>query len=332
MTMRAAVNTKYGPPDVVRIEEVDRPTPGPNELLVQVRATTVNRTDCGYRGGKPFIIKFFSGWRGPKHTVLGCEFAGVVEAVGSAVTNFSIGERVCGWCENPHGAHAEYLAVRANRLIARIPEGRSFEQAAPSTEGALYALSSLRDVPLKPGDDVLVYGATGAIGSAAVQLAKSMGMRVTAVCGSANVDLVRGLGADKVVDYQTQDFTRDTQRYDLVLDAVGKSTFRRCKRLLKPKGAYSSTDFGPIARSAPFIIPMFIGRLLRSRLTRMIGRRRLLFTLPKKDPEGVAYLKGLIESGEYQPVLDRTYPLEQIVEAYRRAESGQKVGNIVIVP
>lgn len=317
--MRAAVRTTYGPPEVVSIEDVAEPVPGDGELLVRVRATTVNRTDCGYRGGTPFIIRFLSGLPRPKVAVLGTEFAGEVEAVGAGVSRFQAGDRVAGYCEGTFGAHAEKMTVAERRLIARIPEDRSFEEAAPSTEGSHYALSFLRRAGMKEGDDVLVYGATGAIGSAAVQLAKSMGLRVTAVCRTEHLELVRGLGADRVVDYTVEDWTRDDQRYDLVIDAVGKSSFLRCRRLLKPKGIYTSSD---------------VGRFWHGPLLALLGPlspgRKLMFVVPHRDPEGIRYLTGLIESGEFTPVIDRMYPLEQIVEAYRHAESGEKIGNIVI--
>ena len=286
--------------------------------------------DCGYRSGKPFLIKLFSGWAKPKATILGTEYAGVVEAVGSEVTRFSAGNRVCGYCEGTFGAHAEYMTIADHRLIAIIPNDRTFEQAAPSTEGSHYALGLIRAAGMKGGDDILVYGATGAIGSAAVQIAKSLGLRVTAVCGTANVDLVKGIGADKVVDYQTTDFTMDERRYDLVLDAVGKSSFRRCRRLLKAKGIYTRTDFGRVARMAPFIIPAFAGMMLMGLVTRLLGGRRIMFVFPRPDPEGVRILTELIESGEFKPVIDRTYPLEEIAEAYRYVETGQKIGNVVI--
>jgi NADPH:quinone reductase-like Zn-dependent oxidoreductase len=330
--MTAAVSERYGPPEVVRIEEVDRPTPKEHELLVRVHATTVNRTDCGYRSGKPFLIKLFSGWAKPKATILGTEYAGVVEAVGSEVTRFSAGNRVCGYCEGTFGAHAEYMTIADHRLIAIIPNDRTFEQAAPSTEGSHYALGLIRAAGMKEGDDILVYGATGAIGSAAVQIAKSLGLWVTAVCGTAHVGLVKGLGADKVVDYQTTDFTMDERRYDLVLDAVGKSSFRRCRRLLKPKGIYTRTDFGRVARMAPFIIPAFAGMMLVGLVTRLLGGRRIMFVFPRRDPEGVRILTELIESGEFEPLIDRVYPLGQIVDAYRYAETGQKIGNVVVTP
>lgn len=317
--MKAAVRTRYGPPEIVRVEELDKPSPGDDELLIKVHAITVNRTDCGYRGGTPFLIRFFSGFRRPKATVLGNEFAGEVVAVGTDVTAFSLADRVCGYCEGTFGAHAEYMTVRAGRLIARIPTTSTFEKAAPSTEGSHYALNMLRSAKVRKGQAVLIYGATGAIGSAAVQIAKSLGADVTAVCGTAHVDLVGRLGADRVVDYQTTDFTQDDQKYDLVLDAVGKSSFRRCRRLLKPRGIYISSDVG-ILWHGPIL----------ALLTPLFRGRKLVFPIPRRDPEAVEYLKRLIESGEFKPVIDRRYPLDQIVEAYHYVESGQKIGNVVI--
>jgi NADPH:quinone reductase-like Zn-dependent oxidoreductase len=318
-TMRAAICEGYGPPQTIHIEEVPVPRPRESELLVRVRAATVNRTDCGYRGAKPFIIRFFSGLRRPRRPVLGTEFAGEVVAVGDTVTKFSVGDRICGWSEPAFGGHGEYLTIDEDRLIVPIPPGRSFEQAAPSMEGSHYALPSFRWTGVKAGDDVLIYGATGAIGSAAVQLAKSWGLTVTAVCGTEHLDLVKGLGADRVIDYQTTDFTKDTQQYDLVIDAVGKSSFRRCRRLLKPRGIYESSDVGF----------MWHGPLL-ALITPLFKGRRVMFFTPRRDPEGIRWLKGLIASGEFTPVIDRSYPFDQIVEAYRYVETGQKIGNVVI--
>lgn len=317
--MKAAVCTRYGPPEVVRLEEVDKPTAGDDELLIKVRATTVNRTDSGYRGGKPFVIRFFSGLRRPNVAILGTEFAGDVEATGADVTSYESGDRVCGYCEGTFGAHAEYMTIQAGRLIAKIPRDSTFEEAAPSTEGSHYALGMLRSAKIGSGHDVLIYGATGAIGSAAVQIAKSLGANVTAVCGTEHVALVAGLEADRVIDYQTTDFTKDTQKYDLVLDAVGKSSFRRCRRLLKRRGIYISSDVGVFWQGPilALITPLFRGR-------------KLIFVVPRRDPEEIRYLKELIESGEFKPVVDRRYPLDQIVEAYRYVEAGQKIGNVVI--
>ena len=317
--MRAAVHTSYGPPDVVRVVDVEKPAAKANELLVKVHATTVNRTDCGFRAAKPFIVRFFAGLVRPKVTVLGNEFAGVVEAVGDGVTSFKAGDRVFGYCEGCFGAHAEYLVVSEAGTVATMPASLTYEQAAPSTEGSHYALSLIRAAKIQRGQDVLVYGATGAIGSAAVQLLKRLGANVTAVCGTGNVGLVRGLGADRVIDSTVEDFTRDEQRYDAIFDAVGKSSFGRCRRLLQPDGVYVSTDLGPMSQNP-----------LQALVTPLLGGRRVRFPLPRHDPEMARYFKGLIESGQFKPVIDRRYPLEEIVEAYRYVETGQKVGNVVI--
>lgn len=317
--MKAAVHTSYGPPDVVRVVDVEKPAAKANELLIKVHATTVNRTDCGFRAAKPFIVRFFSGLVRPRVTVLGNEFAGVVEAVGDGVTSFKAGDRVFGYCEGRFGAHAEYLVVSEASTVATIPAGLTYEQAAPSTEGSHYALSLIRAAKVRRGQDVLVYGATGAIGSAAVQLLKRLGANVTAVCDTGNLELVRGLGADRVIDYTVEDFTRDEQRYDAVFDAVGKSSFGRCRRLLQPDGIYVSTDLGPLSQNP-----------LLALVTPLLGGKRVRFPLPRRDPEMARYFKGLIESGQFKLLIDRCYPLEEIVEAYRYVETGQKLGNIVI--
>ena len=288
-------------------------------MLVKVHATTVNRTDCACRAAKPFFMRLFTGLTGPRATVLGNEFAGVVEAVGSGVTSFEVGDRVFGYNEGPFGAHAEYLSIPADGSLATMPANVTYAQAAASTEGSHYALAQIRGAKIQSGQDVLVNGATGAIGSAAVQLLKSLGAGVTAVCDTDNVELVRGLGADRVIDYTTQDFTRDDQTYDVVLDSVGKSSFGQCKRLLKPAGIYISSELGPLAQN-PFLALM----------APLHGGKKVMFPIPKHDQEMVGYFKELIESGEFKPVIDRTYPLDQIVEAYRYVETGQKIGNVVI--
>ncbi len=317
--MKAAVHTRYGPPEVVRISEVERPTAKGNELLVKVHATTVNRTDCGCRSGKPFFSRFFTGLVGPKGTVMGNEFAGEVEAVGSDVTSFGVGDRVFGFIglSGPFGAHAEYVTIPEDGSLATIPVNLTYEEAAPSTEGSHYALSNIRKAKIRSGQDVLVYGATGAIGSAAVQLLKSLGAGVTAVCATENVKLVRGLGAGRVIDYTAEDFTRDDQEYDVVFDAVGKSSFGRCRRLLKRGGIYLSTEGGLLFLLLVLITPLF-------------GGKKVMFALPKLDQATVRHFKELIESGEFKPLIDRRYRLDQIVEAYRYVEAGQKVGNVVI--
>ena len=317
--MKAAVHTRYGRPDVVRISEVETPTPRDNEVLVKVHATTVNRTDCACRAAKPFFMRFFTGLIRPRATVLGNEFAGVVAAVGGGVTTFKVGDKVFGYNEGPFGAHAEYMTIPEDGSLATMPVNVTYQEAAPSTEGSHYALSQIRAAKIQSGQDVLVYGATGAIGSAAVQLLKSLGANVTAVCHKDNVELLRGLGADRVIDFTAEDFTKDEQAYDVVLDSVGKSSFSKCRRLLKPEGIYISSELGPQAQN-PFL----------ALIAPLHGGKNVMFPIPKHDQEMVRFFKDLIESGDFKPVIDRTYPLDQIVEAYRYVETGQKIGNVVI--
>jgi NADPH:quinone reductase-like Zn-dependent oxidoreductase len=317
--MRAAVRTSYGPPDVVRIAEVDKPTPKNNQVLVKVHATTVNRTDCGFRAGRPFFVRLLTGLPRPKVTVLGTEFAGEVEMVGASVTSFRVGDRVFGFKGLPFGAHADYMAIPQDGFLATMPAQLSFEEAAPSTEGSHYALTFIRKAKVRSGQDVLVNGATGAIGSAAVQLLKHLGANVTAVCGTEHLELVKGLGADRVIDYTAQDFTRDTQHYDVVLDAVGKSSFLRSRRLLKPRGVYLSSEFGPLSQN---LVLALVAPLRRG--------RKVMMNLGRDDPRMASYFQEVLESGAFRPLVDRRYRLEEIAEAYRYVETGQKIGNVVI--
>jgi NADPH:quinone reductase-like Zn-dependent oxidoreductase len=317
--MKAAVHSRYGPPDVVRVMEIDKPTPKDGELLVRVHATTVNRTDCAYRAASPFFMRFVSGLRRPNAPVLGNEFAGEVEAVGDGVTSFNVGDRVFGYNEGAFGAHAEYMTIPEGGSVAVMPANSTFEEVAPGTEGSHYALSMIKAAQIQSRQDVLVYGATGAIGSAAVQLLKGLGANVTAVCGTANVALVERLGADRIIDYTAQDFTDDEQTYDVVLDAVGKSSFNRCRRLLKPRGIYLSSELGHLSQN-PFL----------ALVTPLLRGKKVMFPVPKHDQEMVQHFKGLIESGTFKPVIDRRYPLHEIVDAYRYVETGQKIGNVVI--
>jgi NADPH:quinone reductase-like Zn-dependent oxidoreductase len=318
--VKAAVHTRYGPPDVVRIADVDKPAVTDHEVLVKVHATTVNRTDCGFRAAKPFIVRFFADLIRPKVTILGSEFAGVIETVGRSVTAFTAGDRVFGFSEGRFGAHAEYLVMPQDGALAIMPANMTFEQAAPSTEGSHYALSYIRAAKIRSGQHVLVNGATGAIGSAAVQLMKNLGASVTAVCSSPHVELAKGLGADRVIDNTARDFTRDEQTYDVVFDAVGKSSFGRCRRLLKPRGIYLSSDLGPLSQNP-----------LLALITPLPGGKKVMFPIPPKhDQQGVRQFRDLIEAGKFTPVIDRRYRLDQIVEAYRYVETGQKIGNVVI--
>jgi NADPH:quinone reductase-like Zn-dependent oxidoreductase len=322
--MRAAICDRYGPPEVVRIAEVATPTPAAGEVLVRVHASTVNRTDCGVRSGRPAVARLFYGLARPRATILGNEFAGRVETVGEGVTSFQAGDRVFGFTagfggRGDFGAHAEYLVMPAGGSLATMPANLTYEEAAPSTEGATYALGLIRPARVQPGQSVLVYGATGAIGSAAVQLLKSAGASVTAVCATPHLELVRGLGADRVVDYTAGDFTKDEARYDVVLDAVGRTTFGRCRRLLRPGGAYLSPDAGPLWQNLPL-----------AAVAPLLGGRRVLLPSQQRSQATVRHIGDLLESGAFRPVVDRRYSLDEIVEAHRYVDTGQKVGSVVI--
>ena len=239
--MRAVVHDRYGPPDVLRLADVEKPVPNEDEILIRIHATTVNRSDCGWRAAHPFFSRVFTGLLRPKRPILGSELAGVVEAVGSAVTEFEVGDEVFGI---KSGAHAEYVCARESAAVAHKPAAMSFEEAAAVCDGGIIALTCLRKADLREGQSIVVYGASGSIGTAAVQLAKAFGAEVTAVCNTKNVELVRSLGADEVVDYTAVDFTRNGKVYDVVFDSVGKHSFRRCRRSVKQGGVYIETDLG----------------------------------------------------------------------------------------
>lgn len=317
--MKAVIHKKYGPPEVLQLTEVPKPTPKDNEVLIKIYATTVNRTDCGFRSAEYFISRFFSGLFIPKNQILGNEFAGVIEATGKNVTAFQIGEKVFGYNDITFGAHAEYMVMLVNGAISTIPAGLTFEEAVCITEGGHYALCDIRAAKIEAGQHVMIYGATGAIGSAAVQLAKYFGAIVTAVCNTKNVDLVKSLGADMVIDYTSQDYTKTGQTFDFVFDAVGKSSFGKCKPILSKNGIYISTELGKngenvfLALSAP-----------------LLGRKKVLFPIPTISREDVEFLKKLVIDGYYKPVIDRRYRLEEIVEATKYVETRQKIGNVVI--
>jgi NADPH:quinone reductase-like Zn-dependent oxidoreductase len=314
--MRAVVHDRYGPPEVLRLEDVEPPVPKDDEVLVRVRATSVTRSDCGWRAAKPFLTRFFTGIRRPKNRILGSEFAGTVEAVGPAVTEFAVGDEVFG-TTGGFRAHAELLCIRESAPIAHKPSGTAFEEAGAVCDGAILALNPLRPADLRPGRRLLVYGASGSMGTAGVQLGKHFGAHVTAVCDTKHVELVRSLGADEVVDYTHEDFTTNGKRYDVIFDAVGKHSFRRCRRSLAKEGVFLPTDgWANFALALP---------------TRWIGDKRVLLAIPPRyRKEDVLLLKELIEAGSYRPVVDRTYPLEQVVEATRYVETGQKTGNVVL--
>ena len=314
--MRAVVHDKYGPPEVLRIEEVEGPVPKDDEVLIEVHATTVTRSDCGFRGADPFFTRFFTGLRGPRRRITGTEFAGVVDAVGAAVTGFAVGDEVFGF---RGGANAEYVCVPEGDALAHKPAGMTFEEAAATCDGASIARACLKKVDLGEGKSILVYGATGAIGTAAVQLAKSFGAHVTAVGNTKNVELVRSLGADEVIDHLQEDFTQNGKTYDVIFDAVGKHSFRRCRHSLNKGGTFLETDLGFM-----WHIPILL------LATRWIGDKRVMLPIPEYSMEDVLFVKELIEAGKYKAVIDRTYPLEDVVEATLYVETGQKTGNVVL--
>ena len=314
--MKAVVHDRYGPPEVLRLEDVQRPTLEEDELLVKIHATTVNRTDTGLRSAEFFISRFFTGLRRPKRKILGIEFAGEVAAVGAAVTEFQVGDEVFGV---KSGAHAEYVCVRESGPVAHKPAGMSFEEAAAVCDGAALALACLRKADLRQGQSIVVYGASGSVGTAAVQLAKHFGAHVTAVCGTKNLELAASLGADEVVDYTREDFTKNGKTYDVVFDAVGKHSFRRCRRSLKRGGTFVSTDPG-------FLLHVPVLTLL----TRRIGDKKVKLGITRYSKKDVLFLKELVEAGKYRAVIDRRYPLEDVVEATRYVETGQKTGNVVL--
>jgi NADPH:quinone reductase-like Zn-dependent oxidoreductase len=316
--VRAVVWDRYGPPEVLRIEDVPRPAPKPDEVLIRVHATTVNRTDAELRAGQPAVARIFSGFPRPRRAwrVLGTEVAGVVVAKGSQVSAFAIGDEVFGVNAYRFGTHAEFVCVREGAAIAHKPGGASFDEAAAVCDGALLALGCLRHANLAEGRSILIYGASGSIGTAAVQLARYFGAEVTAVCPAASSELVRSLGADHVIDFTREDFTKNGQAYDAIFDAVGKVSFPRCKESLKPGGKYLATDH--------------LSNLALALWTRLSDRQVVFPVPPRYTKQDVLFLKQLMENGKYRAVIDRRYPLDQVLEATRYVGTGQKIGNVVL--
>src|SRR5262245_36207080 len=318
--MKAVVQHRYGPPDVLRIEEVEPPTPGDDEILIHVRATTVSQSDTHARGAHPFAWRFVAGLRRPRWRWLGVEFAGVVEAVGRAVTEVHVGDEVFGQPARFFGAHAEYIVLSESAPVTAKPVSLTFEEAAAVGDGSSQALDALRQAKAGPGSRIAIYGASGSLGTAAVQIAKHRGAHVTGVCGPTHVELVRSLGADEVVDYTKEDFRRAGPVFDAVIDAVGKYAFVRARRALRPGGIYVATDAGPYGESLLMAIP-----------ARFVGSRRLVFATGRRRKEHLVFMRELIDAGAYRPVIDRRYPLDQVVDAHRRVETWHKAGNVVLV-
>lgn len=320
--MKAIVYTKYGPPEKLQLKEVEKPVPKENEVLIKVHATTVNRTDCATIRAIPFFARIVTGLFRPKKPIPGTEFAGDVEALGNSVSSLKMGDKVFGFDDQGAKSHAQYLTINENKVVI-IPDNMSYKQAAASSEGAHYAYNFINKVDLKKGQNVLVNGATGAIGSAAVQLLSYFEVNVTAVCATQNIELVKSLGANKVIDYTKDDFTKDEQQYDYVFDTVGKSSFFKCYHLLKPGGVYISSDLGYMAQNIflPLITPI---------IKPLIECKKTIGPIPINIRRTLLLVKKMIEQGKFKAVIDREFPLEQIVEAYQYVEKGHKLGNVVI--
>jgi NADPH:quinone reductase-like Zn-dependent oxidoreductase len=320
--MRAVVYDRYGPADVLHIAEVPRPTPKADEVLVKVHAAAVTRADgetrsANRRSGRivSTISRLVFGFRTPRQPILGKDFSGEVAEAGSEVAQFKVGDQVFGSTGFRFGAHAEYLTIKASRYVATMPKGASFVEAAAVTDGGIYALTPLRGAHIQKGQKVLVYGASGAIGTSGVQLAKHFGAEVTAVCQTRHFDLVKSLGADHVIDYTLEDFTKNGELYDVIFDAVGKHSFRRCEGSLKQGATYLPTD-------------KFENMVLAMRPLPRDGKTVKFLVAAQRDD--VQFLKGLIEAGEFRPVIDRTYAFEDVVEAARYVDTEQKVGNVIL--
>ena len=322
--MKAVVYDRYGPPDVLRLEDVERPIPKEDEVLVKIHATAVTRADCATREANrrsglavTLLSRFISGIRRPRQRILGSELAGEVEAVGAAVNEFAVGDHVFGSSGFRFGAYAEFICMRESARIAHKPNGMSFEEAAAVCDGGLNALWCLRLADPRKGQRILIYGASGSLGTAAVQLAKYFDTDVTAVCSTKNLDVVRSIGADRVIDYTQEDFTKNGETYDVIFDAVGKDSFKRCKDSLKPGGRYLACDG--------------LMNLILAVWTPWFGDKKVIFQIPPRwTKEDVHFLKELIEAGRYRAVIDRCYPLEDVIEATRYVETAHKTGNVVL--
>ncbi len=323
--MKAFVYTKYGSPDVLKLSEVPKPLPKEDQVLIKVKAASINRTDCANLQAKPWIMRISMGLFKPKRTILGTEFSGIIETVGRDVTGFKEGDLVFGFDDGGLSSYAEYLVLSEKKAFTSMPPGLTFEQAAGCIEGAHYAYNIINKMPLKSGDTVLVNGASGGIGTATVQLLKYFGAEVTAVCNTKNIALVKSLGACKVIDYEKEDFTKIKAQYNFVFDTVGKSTFGKSKAILKPGGAYISSELGPWGQNLYFaLITAIFGSLPGQ------SGKKVKFPYPPNIMRSITLLKKLIEEGKYKSVIDRTYPFEQIPEAFLYVLKGQKTGNVVI--
>jgi NADPH:quinone reductase-like Zn-dependent oxidoreductase len=315
--VKAVVYEKYGPPEVLELREIDRPSIGDDEVLVKVHAASINQTDTNFRSGTPFLARVLAGLFKPKHQVLGCDYAGTVEATGKNVSGYNPGDEVYGQVYKRTGTHAEYVNVSTKEAFPK-PKKLSFVEAASVGVAGNMALQCLRDYgEIKQGQKVLINGASGGIGTFAIQIAKHYSAEVTGVCSTANIDLVKSLGADHVIDYKEEDFTKRTGEYDIIFDTVRKNTFANCKDALTPKGVYVTTEYGP-------------GIMLQMRMNSNPDGKRMRGMLMSVETDDQSILSELIEAGKVKPVIDRTYTLEEIAEAHRYVEKGHAKGRVII--
>ena len=322
--MKAILHTKFGPPDELQLKEIEKPVPKNNEVLIKIHATTVTTTDCNARNytfvPKSFMLfaRIMFGFKKPKINILGIDLAGEIEAVGVDVKRFIEGDQVFGSPGTSFGAHAEYICVSEKGAITKKPTNMTYEEAAVISLAGNTALFFIRDLgKIQAGQKILIHGASGAIGTYAVQLAKYYGAEVTGVCSTTNVEMVKSLGADKVIDYTKEDFTKSDERYDFVFDVVGKTTFSQCKDLLKQKGIYLENM-------------LELKDVLKIIWTSIIGGKKIKGGVSKDTVENLNFFLELIELGKLKPVIDRSYPLEQTAEAFKYVEQGHKKGNLVI--
>ena len=315
--MKASVRRRYGSPNQIKIENIEKPVPKENEVLIKVHATTVNRTDCANLTAKPFIMRFVLGLFKPIKIILGTDFAGEVITLGKNVKHFSIGDRVFGFNDTGSESQAEYIAITTENLFL-IPEKIDYKQAAASLEGANYAYTFIHKANIKSGHNILINGATGGIGSALLQFVRQYDVKITATCNTKNIKLIQSLGADKIYDYTKQDFKEDNDKYDFIFDAVGKSTFGKCKPLLKEKGIYISSELGPYSQN--IFYPL---------LTSILSKK-VIFPIPYSKQKTIPYIIKILEKGKFKPVIDREYAIEEIAKAYQYVISGKKTGNVII--
>lgn len=318
--MKAAFRYNYGSIESIQVLEIPVPEPKPDELRIRVMATTVNRTDIGVLTGKPYLMRAFAGFPRPRFPVTGTDFAGVVDKVGEQVTSFNAGDRVWGFNDNGAGTHGEYVCFSTKSAILPIPDGIDFHQIVACAEAAHYAYNFLNKIKLEPGNHVLVNGGTGAIGSAAIQLVKSKGVAVTAVCHEINVEKVKELGADRVIALEKEDFTKEKIEYDFVFDAVGKSRFSFCKPILKPKGIYISSELGPNWENLTLALS-----------TPIFSAKKVVFPIPVNILESMNHIQHVLLAGKFIPLMDdRTFSLDEVKEAFAYVASGKKIGNVIL--